>query len=207
MYTHLAVADEIDDPYTRRQLDRFDAALAELPPVPMVHAANSAGAMAHPGARRSFVRAGIALYGISPGPGVDHLAAELRPVMTLKSRVSFVKRVDASERLSYGLRYRLPAAANVATVPVGYADGVRRNLSNVADVLIGGRRRRIIGSITMDQLMVDCGDDPVQRGDDVVLIGRQGDERITAEEWAAHLGTIGYEITCGITTRVPRLLL
>ena len=87
--------------------------------------------------------------------------------------------MDASERLSYGLRYRLPAAANVATVPVGYADGVRRNLSNVADVLIGGRRRRIIGSITMDQLMVDCGDDPVQRGDDVVLIGRQGDERIT----------------------------
>ncbi len=95
----------------------------------------------------------------------------------------------------------------MATVPLGYADGVRRGLSNVGDVLIGGRRRRIIGSVTMDQLMVDCGDDEVQRGDDVVLIGGQGSERITAEEWAGHLGTIGYEIVCGIGPRVPRRLI
>ena len=91
-------------------------------------------------------------------------------------------------------------------MPLGYADGVRRGLSSNADVLIGGRRRPIIGTVTMDQLMVDCGDDPVRIGDEVVLIGRQGDERITAEEWAGRLGTIGYEIVCGIGARVPRLL-
>ena len=172
----------------------------------VVHAGNSAGGLAHPGARRAFVRTGIAMYGISPGAGVDDLAAVLRPVLSLRARVSFVKRLAAGSRLSYGLRYELPRDAVVATVPLGYADGVRRGLSNVADVLIGGRRRRIIGSVTMDQLMVDCGDDDVARGDDVVLIGRQGPAHITAEEWACHLGTIGYEIVCGIGPRVPRRL-
>jgi alanine racemase len=210
MFTHLAVADEVDDPYTADQLAAFDEVLDALAPdvrdTIVVHAGNSAGALAHPAARRTFVRAGIAMYGISPGAGVDDLAAELRPVLSLRARVSFVKRLPAGSRLSYGLRHELPRDANVATVPLGYADGVRRGLSNVADVLIGGRRRRIIGSVTMDQLMVDCGDDDVARGDDVVLIGRQGPARITAEEWACHLGTIGYEIVCGIGPRVPRRL-
>ena len=211
IFTHLAVADEVDDPYTADQLARFDAMLHGLDRAALdgvvVHAGNSAGALAHPDARRTFVRAGIAMYGISPGAGVDHLAAGLRPVLSLRARVSFVKRLTVGSRVSYGLRYELPADATVATVPLGYADGVRRGLTNVGDVLIGGRRRRIIGSVTMDQLMVDCGDDDVRRGDEVVLIGRQGDERITAEEWAAHLGTIGYEIVCGIGPRVPRRLL
>jgi alanine racemase len=146
------------------------------------------------------------LYGISPGPDVDDLAGELRPVLSLTARVSFVKRLAAGERLSYGLRHTLPADANVATVPLGYADGVRRGLSNIGEVLIGGKRRPIIGTVTMDQLMVDCGDDAVRPGDEVVLIGGQRDERITAEEWARHLGTIGYEIVCGIGPRVPRRL-
>jgi alanine racemase len=171
-----------------------------------VHAANSAGGLAHPAARRSFVRAGIAVYGISPGPALDEAVAGLRPALSLRARVSFVKRLAAGERLSYGLRHTLAAETTVATVPLGYADGVRRGLTNVGDVLIGGRRRRIIGTVTMDQLMVDCGDDDVRRGDEVVLIGAQGDERITAEEWAGHLGTIGYEIVCGIGPRVPRRL-
>ncbi len=144
------------------------------------------------------------MYGVSPGPAVDELAAGLRPVLSLKARVSFVKRLAAGSRLSYGLRHQLAADANVATVPLGYADGVRRGLSSNGDVLIGGRRRPIIGTITMDQLMVDCGDDPVQRGDEVVLLGRQGDESITAEEWATRLATIGYEVLCGIGPRVPR---
>jgi alanine racemase len=208
LFTHLAVADEPADPYTAGQLAAFDRILAELPPDRLdgvvTHAANSAGGLAHPDSRRSFVRAGIAVYGISPGPDVDHLAAALRPVLSLRARVSFVKRLEAGERVSYGLRYTLPVAATVATVPLGYADGVRRGLSNVGDVLIGGRRRRIIGTVTMDQLMVDCGDDPVRRGDEVVLIGRQGDEQVTAEEWGRLLGTIGYEIVCGIGPRVPR---
>jgi alanine racemase len=125
--------------------------------------------------------------------------------MSLKARVSFVKRLQAGERLSYGLTHELAADAYVATVPLGYADGVRRGLSNVADVLIGGRRRRIIGSITMDQFMVDCGDDPIDRGDEVVLIGPQGDESIGVDELARHLDTIGYEVMCGISPRIPRV--
>jgi alanine racemase len=206
IFTHLAVADEPDDPYTAAQLAKLDDVIAGLPMLHgvAVHAANSAGALAHPSARRSFVRAGIAVYGVSPGPGVDDLAASLRPVLSLRARVSFVKRLAAGSRLSYGLRHELAVDSNVATVPLGYADGVRRGLSSNGDVLIGGRRRPIIGTVTMDQLMVDCGDDRVQRGDEVVLLGRQGDEAVTAEEWAARLDTIGYEVLCGIGPRVPR---
>jgi alanine racemase len=208
LFTHLAVADELGDPYTAGQLAAFDQLTAGLTLDGVVtHAANSAGALAHPDSHRSFVRTGIAVYGISPGPDLDHLATGLRPVLSLRARVSFVKRLAAGDRLSYGLRHTLPVAANVATVPLGYADGVRRGLSDVGEVLIGGCRRRIIGTVTMDQLMVDCGDDPVQRGDEVVLIGRQGDEQVTAEEWGRLLGTIGYEIVCGIGPRVPRQVL
>jgi alanine racemase len=204
VYTHLAVADEPADPYTDEQLDRFDAALGAIPPVAVTHAANSAAALAHARARRSFVRAGIAVYGISPGHGVDHLCGDLRPAMALKAKVSFVKRVAAGARISYGLRHTFAAETSVATLPIGYADGVRRGLSDGGSVLIGGRRRPIVGVVTMDQLMVDCGDDPVRAGDEAVLIGAQGDERITAEEWGDALGTIGYEVVCGIGARVPR---
>ena len=209
LMTHLAVADDPDDPYTSDQLARFDAVLAELDAVGSartpVHVANSAGALAHVAARRSYVRAGIAIYGLSPGPGVDHLADALRPSLSLHARVSYVKRLAAGDRLSYGLRHRFTADANVATLPLGYADGVPRRLHVVGgEVLIGGRRRPIVGAITMDQLMVDCGDDPVRIGDEAVLIGEQGGERILAAEWATRLDTIGYEIVCGISARVAR---
>jgi len=209
VFTHLAVADEPEDAFTAAQLERFDAALATVERSvarSQVHAANSAGAIAHPAARRSIVRAGIAVYGISPGPQLDDRCAELRSVLSLKARVSFVKRVAAGERVSYGLLHRFAAPATVATVPIGYADGVRRSLFPGQDVLIGGRRRPIVGVVTMDQLMVDCGDDDVAVGDEVVLIGAQGGERIRAEEWAVRLGTIGYEIVCGIGARVPRVV-
>jgi alanine racemase len=225
VFTHLAMADEPGDPATADQLERFDTALSGLasvlpgtrpgqthavPAGPLlVHAANSAGALAHPAARRSFVRAGIAIYGISPGHGVDHLCGELRPALALKARVSYVKRVAAGSRISYGLRHTFARDTNVATVPIGYADGVPRRLFETGgEVLIGGRRRRIVGVVTMDQLMVDCGDDPVAVGDEVVLIGRQdgpdGVQTVHAEGWADRLGTIGYEIVCGIGRRVPR---
>jgi alanine racemase len=208
--THLAVADEPDDPYTDRQLDAFDAAVAALRArgidPPLRHAANSAAALAHPRARYSFVRAGIATYGIVPGPGVAHLAGELRPALALRTRVSFVKRVGGGERISYGLRHRFATDTTVATLPLGYADGVSRRLSATGGaVLIGGRRRPIVGVVTMDQLMVDCGDDAVAPGDEAVLIGGQGDAIVTATEWADRLGTIAYEVTCGISARVPRL--
>ncbi len=217
VYTHLACADEPEHPANAEQLRRFDTLLDRLgtscPPI--VHVANSAAAMAIPATRRSLVRSGIALYGISPGAGVDDLCGDLRPAMRLESRVAFVKQVVAGSHVAYGWRHRFERDTTVATVPIGYADGVARRLGTLperpgADVLIGGRRCPIVGVVTMDQLMVDLGDlhrgAPVAVGDPVVLIGEQGAERIRAEDWADRLGTIGYEIVCGITARVPRVV-
>jgi alanine racemase len=214
VFTHLAVADEPNDPFTATQLARFDDALTHVPDGLAVHVANSAGALAHPAARRSFVRAGIAVYGISPGPGVDSLAAALRPAMALKARIAYVKQARSGSRISYGRRYQFARDSTVATIPLGYADGVPRRLSSTTDrpggdVLIRGRRCPIVGTITMDQFMVDCGDLEVRAGEEVVLIGEQdgpdGVERITATDWGDQLGTIGYEIVCGISPRVPRV--
>jgi alanine racemase len=207
LLTHLAVADEPDHPATAIQLERFELARAELrasnvvPPI--AHAANSAGLLAA-GARYDLVRCGIALYGIPPAPGIDG-GLELRPALSLHARVSYAKELAAGERLSYGLRYALPKPGHVATVPIGYADGLPRRLGETGgSVLIGGRRHPIAGTVTMDQILVDTGDAPVGVGDDVVLIGSQGDETITASEWAARLDTIPYEIVCQIGPRVPR---
>jgi alanine racemase len=206
--THFAVADEPDDPYTVEQLARFDVVLSELTrggvATGVVHAANSAATLAFPSARRDLVRCGIAVYGLAPAP-IFEGALPLQPVMSFKTEVSHVKRLDRGERLSYGLRYELERAGTVATVPVGYADGVPRALAyHGGEVLVRGRRRPMAGTITMDQLLVDMGDAPVEPGDEVVLIGRQGDEEITAAEWAQRIGTISYEILCGIGPRVPR---
>ena len=170
VFTHLAVADQPQQEFTAAQLARFDDVLRSLAAVGIdpgtVHVANSAGALAHPAARRHVVRAGIALYGIAPGPEIADRCGDLHPVMSLKSRVSYVKRVAAGERISYGLRYRFERAATVATVPIGYADGVRRALgTSGGHVLIGGRRRPIAGVVTMDQLTVDCDEDDVDIGD------------------------------------------
>ena len=216
IFTHLAVADEPDHEATGLQLAAFDevlAGIAEHDSVPtLVHAANSAGALAHPAARRSFVRAGIAIYGVSPGPYLDDLVTDLRPAMAVKARVSLVKRVEAGSHVSYGWRHRFDRATTVATVPIGYADGVPRRLGTLpgrpgAEVLIGGRRCPIVGVVTMDQFVVDVGAlEGVAIGDEVVLIGEQRGERIRAEEWAERLGTIGYEVVCGISARVPRIL-
>jgi alanine racemase len=209
LWTHLAVADEPDDPFTGEQLARFDKVRAELAGrglVPeIVHAANSGGALLHPAARLDLVRCGISLYGYPPAPGLAG-GAHLTPVLGLKAEVTLVRRLAAGERLSYGLRRPLPADAVVATVPLGYADGVVRALGRAgAEVLVGGRRCPIAGTVTMDQLMVDCGPDAaVQPGDEVVLLGRQGRETVTAEEWARLLGTISYEVLCGVGPRVDR---
>ncbi len=207
--THFAVADEPDDPFTKQQLERFhDVAdrLAVRGVVPaLLHAANSAGAIAFPESRLDMVRCGIALYGLAPAPELAPRCAGLRPAMAVKARVSFVKRVAAGERISYGLQYRLERPATVATVPMGYADGVPRRLSALGGrVAIGGKLRPIAGTVTMDQITVDCGDDDVAVGDEAVLIGRQGDVEVTAWDWAERLGTIAYEVVCGISSRVPR---
>jgi alanine racemase len=214
IYTHLACADEPTSSASGEQLGRFDAVLdritAEGTLPPLVHVANSAAALALPAARRSLIRAGIAVYGISPGPGVDHLIGDLRPVMALKARVSHAKRVVAGSAISYGWRHRFEADTTVATLPLGYADGVPRRLGTLpdrpgADVLLGGRRCPIVGVVTMDQLMIDVGDHDAAIGDEAVLIGEQGGERIRVEHWADRLGTIGYEIVCGISKRIPRV--
>jgi len=210
LWTHLAVADEPENPFTASQLERFDrvrATLARRGTGPeLVHAANSAALIAHPASRYDLVRCGIALYGIDPSPELAG-RIDLRPAMALKARVSYVKEVPAGDRVSYGLRYRFERPSTVATVPIGYADGVTRRLSAVGgEVLLGGRRRPIAGAVTMDQIMVDCGDDTgVAMGDEVVLIGRQGDDEIGAVDWARLLDTIGYEVVCGVGARVPRV--
>ena len=210
LLTHFAVADEPErDADTKAQLERFEevrdelAALGIVPDV--LHAANSAGAIAHEAARYDLVRCGIAVYGCPPSPALAG-RLDLRPALSLVGEVTFVKEVDAGEGLSYGLRYTTPTRTTIATVPLGYADGVPRRLSALgAEVLVGGQRRPIAGTITMDQLLVDCGPDAdVAVGDEVVLLGRQGDEQVTADEWAGLLDTINYEIVCGIGARVPR---
>ncbi len=209
LLTHLAAADvpsEAD--YTAAQLARFEAVRAELAKArirpSVVHAANSAGLLSGARARFSLVRCGIAIYGIPPAPALDGVAP-LRPALSLRARVSAVRRLPAGERVSYGLRYRLESDSTVAVVPMGYADGVARRLGEVgAHVLIGGRRRPIAGVVTMDQLMVDLGSDTCEPGAEVALVGRQGDEEITASEWAELLGTIPYEVCCAIGPRVPR---
>lgn len=214
--THFAVADAPGDPYTDGQIARFGEVLQALRTAGLdpgiVHAANSAGSLLHPRGRFDLVRLGIAMYGLSPDAGVDPAAAgvELRPALRWTSAVSHVKTLPSGERLSYGLRYRLERDSVIATVPVGYADGLSRRWSAVGgEVLIGGRRRPVAGRVTMDQILIDCGpaDDPtsrVARGDEVVLIGAQGAEALTAWDWATRLDTIAYEITCAIGARVPR---
>jgi alanine racemase len=208
VWTHCAVADEPGNPFTDVQLDRFDETIADLDQLGLVprlrHAANTAATIDHPRSRYDLVRVGVGLYGIAPSPGLAD-RVELTPALSLRAEVAMVKRVAAGESISYGQAHRFDRDSTVATVPIGYADGATRRLSSVgAEALVGGRRRRIVGTITMDQLMVDCGGDEIAVGDEVVLIGRQGDEHIPADEWAARLDTIAYEVVCGIGARVPR---
>ena len=207
-FTHFAVADEPDDAFTDLQLTRYLEVLDLMHDVgidvPLRHAANTAGTIAHPTGRLDLVRCGIGIYGLAPSPALEGRLA-LRPAMSLVARVSHVQRVAAGEGISYGLRYRPERDTTIATIPLGYADGIRRGLSAAGgEVLIGGRRLPMAGTITMDQFLVDCGDLDVTVGDQVVLIGRQGDEQITADDWARLLGTINYEVVCGISPRVPR---
>lgn len=206
LFTHLASSED-DAEVTARQLSSFDRALEDAAAAGheprLRHAANSGGILRHPEATYDLVRPGIAVYGIAPAPGVG-ADRGLRPALAWRSRVTFAKRLDAGERTSYNLRYELPTDAWVATVPVGYADGYPRPAWRDAEVLIGGRRCKVAGTVTMDQLLVDCGTQPVRTGDDVVLLGPQGDEVIDAWELAGWAGTIAYEIVARLSERVPR---
>jgi alanine racemase len=205
--THFATAD--DDPaFVAEQLAVFtpwaEALRAEHPGL-IVHAANSAATLREPASRFDLVRCGIAIYGLDPFQE-DPAEHGLEPALTLLSYVAEAKTAAPGQSAGYGRRFVAEAPTCVGTVPIGYADGVRRALTNNADVLVQGRRVPLIGTVSMDNLTVDLGDGGAAAvGEEAVLIGRQGGERILAEEMARRLGTSNYEVTCGISARVPRV--
>ena len=202
--THFATADERGDELFGEQLERFGDFVAGLGDDLIVHAANSAATFRDPAAHFDMVRCGVALYGLDPFQG-DPDERGLEPALALESWVAALRRFEAGDGAGYGRRWRAPEPTWVATVPIGYGDGWRRGLSGDCDVLIGGRRYPVVGTVSMDNVTVDVGPDPeVAVGDLVTLIGRQGDERILAEEVAGRLGTINYEVTCGLSPRVRR---
>jgi len=217
LWTHFAVADDPYDSYTDIQLKRFFEACSTLRDAGIapgqLHVANSAAAISRADARLDLVRCGIALYGYDPSTALVGMIDQqlpgcgLRRALSWKADMHMVRRLEAGERTSYGRLYEIAQPGYVGVIPLGYRDGVSRRYStNGGEVLVNGVRRRIAGAVTMDQTVIDLGDDPTVRpGDEVVLIGRQGDDEITVEEWADRLGTITYEVLCGIGSRVPRL--
>lgn len=209
LFTHLAAADEPAEPYTDLQLQRFDDLLADLSRLhlrpPLVHAANTAAILTRPAAHYDAVRLGIGLYGLAPAPSLP-LPPAFRPALTWKTTIAQVKTLPPGSPIGYSLTYRTPAAQTIAIIPVGYADGFRRAPQNWGHVLVRGQRAALVGRVSMDQAAIDVTSIPgVRAGDEVVLIGRQGDETITADQVAAQLGTISYEVVSTILARVPRL--
>ncbi|MGK2931377.1 MAG: alanine racemase [Solirubrobacterales bacterium] len=208
VWTHFATADDGDRTFEIVQRDRMkelgERVRAEFPEV-MVHAANSAALISDPESHFDMVRPGVAVYGMDPF-GADPAGHGLRPALSLHSWVASIKHFEPGMSAGYGRTWIASEPTRVATVPIGYGDGVRRGLSNRGEVLIGGAARPISGTISMDNLTVDIGlEDEVEVGDEVTLIGTQGPARVTAEQMAEHLDTINYEVTCGISPRVPRV--
>ena len=207
LMTHFATADELGDEHFPRQLERFSAFVERVRPdypEAVAHAANSAATLREPAAHFDMARCGIAIYGLDPFNS-DPAEHELEPALALSSYVGRVEPFEAGAGTGYGQTWHAPGATWVATLPIGYGDGWRRGLSNNAEVLIGGRRRPLVGTVSMDNITVDLGPDgEVASGAPAVLIGSQGGERILCEEVAQRLGTINYEVTCGLSARVPR---
>lgn len=206
VYTHFSVADE-DHAFTLQQnaelMSFLDMLAAEGIKPRLVHAANTAAAFDLPETRHSLCRVGLGLYGMRPTPD-SGANLDLRPAMRVVSHVAYVLELARGARPSYGRIRTLTADAHTATVPIGYADGVSRRLSHTGAVLIRGKRYSLAGMVTMDMIVVDVGQDPVACGDEVVLLGTQGEETIRAEEWADQLGTVGYEVVCHFGPRLPR---
>ncbi len=205
LMTHFATADEAGDDHFPAQLEAFRSFVDEVGRDDVVvHAANSAAALRDPASHFDMVRCGIAVYGMDPFQA-DPAAHGLEPALTLRSWVAAVRRFEPGDSAGYGRRWRAEEPTWVATVPIGYGDGWRRALTNDCDVLIGGRRYPLVGTVSMDNVTVALGPESgVEVGDEVVLIGEQGEERILAEEVARRLATINYEITCGLSARVRR---
>ncbi|TYO94949.1 alanine racemase [Desulfallas thermosapovorans] len=209
IFTHFASADCRDKSYANKQWHSFmefiELLTREGLEFPLRHAANSAALLDMPETHLDMVRAGIAVYGVSPAREVDISKVHLQPVMAVKARVAHVKRVAAGSGISYGVTYITPSSTVVATIPAGYADGYNRLLSSKGEVLIRGQKAPVIGRICMDQFMVDAGHLPdLTPGEEVVLMGRQGNAEITADEIAEKIGTISYEVLCAMNSRVPK---
>lgn len=205
IFTHLACAD-INRDFTLYQIGLMNDLVSGLAKarihIPFVHAANSSGVVYYKESHFNLVRPGLVIYGLYPKEG---MSIKLKPVLSLKTRVVYFKRVPKGCGVSYGHTYITKKNTTILSLPIGYGDGYPRNLSNQAEVLIRGKRFKISGRVCMDQIMVDVGDMPVKVGDEVVLIGRQGKDIISVEELAKISGTISYEIVCGLGSRIPRI--
>lgn len=212
LFTHFAKADETDKEETDRQIVKFQVFVKMLSErnvtIPILHCSNSAGILDLPRANFHMVRAGISIYGLYPSEEVNKEAVKLKPVMELKSRITYIKRIEAGTSVSYGGTFTSDREMTVATIPVGYGDGYPRNLSGKGEVLIRGQRAPILGRVCMDQFMVDVTEiEGVEEEDEAVLIGAQGSEKITVEDLARACGGFHYEIICDIGKRVPRVYL
>jgi alanine racemase len=206
--THFATADADDDEFMAEQLARYRPFVEELrraAPGVVVHAANSAATLRDPATHFDLVRCGIAVYGCDPA-NVDPWSRGLEPALALRSYVAAIKQAHAGDSAGYGRTFVATRDTWLATLPIGYGDGVRRALSNNAGVLVGERRRPLVGNVSMDNITVDLGPEPdVEVGEPAWLIGGDAGEAVTAEELAQRIGTINYEILCGISRRVPRV--
>jgi alanine racemase len=210
LFTHYASADETDKSFTMEQYERFDKVVQHFrkrgTEFAYIHAGNSAAAIDCPNLTYNMVRLGIGMYGMYPSEEVNHQLIDLEPVLSIKTGVVMVKTVPPDSGVSYGTIYRTTGEETIATLPIGYADGYSRMLTGKAQALVRGQRAPIVGRICMDQCMMNVtGMADIHNEEEVVILGKQGDQRITAEEHAEWLGTINYEITCMISHRVPRV--
>ncbi|MBF0413950.1 MAG: alanine racemase [Desulfamplus sp.] len=208
IYTHFANADVTDKSHVGEQIGKFKKlidALADRGFKPEIcHASNSAAIIESPDGHFNMVRAGIAMYGLWPSEEVNHYIIELEPVMSVASKIIHLKNVPSGFKVSYGSTHVTQLPTKIATVPIGYADGYNRLLSSKGEMLVKGRRCKVVGRVCMDYTMIDVGEIPdVEVGDDVVIMGRQGNEEILADEIAHHINTINYEVVCSFNRRIP----
>ncbi|MEW9121232.1 MAG: alanine racemase [Thermotaleaceae bacterium] len=210
IFTHFAVADEKDKAFTQQQYSKFMVICEELEkegvPIPIKHVSNSAAIIDLPSMNLNMVRAGIMLYGLYPSEEVNQQQVRLKPIMSLKVKIAHIKDIESGIGISYGLKYTTSRISQVATLPIGYADGFTRMLSGKAEVLINGIRVPVVGRICMDQCMIDVtGIDNLKRGDIVTIFGGDEKDSISVEEIAKKLGTINYEVVCMMGKRIPRV--
>ncbi|MFH1577033.1 MAG: alanine racemase, partial [Candidatus Margulisiibacteriota bacterium] len=204
VFTHFAKAEDPQDNFTQDQFKKFSQVISKVDQIPIKHSANSAAVLFHPETHLDMVRVGLMMYGLYPQGNARRLI-NLKPALSFKSRVTYLKKIPAGTSLSYGCTYVTPKDTTIVTIPVGYADGFSRRLSNRGQVIIRGKRYPVVGRVTMDLTMVDVGSAKIEVGDEVVLIGEQNGQIISADEVATLEDTISYEVVCAIGKRVPRI--